>query len=146
MAEVGELLTELSDVTETSIQPEVALIYDLQNEWALNQAQLARRKDTNYVQTCISHYAPFWRRGIPVDVIDVTGDLNRYKLVIAPMLYMLREDTAERLQIYVQNGGTLVATYLTGLVDQTDLCFLADPPGPLQSVIWHLVRRAGCAA
>jgi beta-galactosidase len=138
VTEIGALLSQLEEIRGTTVQPEVAIIYDLQNEWALNQAQLARKKDVDYQQTCIKHYAPLWQRGIPVDVVNMTADLSHYKLVIAPMLYMLRGDIAERLQAFVQNGGTLVITYLSGLVDDTDLCFLSDPPGPLRSVfgVW----------
>jgi beta-galactosidase len=100
---------------------------------------LPRSEDKNYQQTCIRHYAPFWRRGIPVDVIDSTGDLSPYKLVIAPMLYMLHANIADRLCEFVRNGGTVVVTYLTGIVDETDLCFLADAPGPLRTLfgIWR---------
>jgi beta-galactosidase len=59
--------------------------------------------------------------------------------VIVPVLYMLRDDIAERLHSFVQAGGTVVATHTTGIVDETDLCFLADAPGPLRSLfgIWR---------
>jgi beta-galactosidase len=139
VAEVGDILAGLQPVAGTSIQPEVAVIYDFQNGWALNLAQLPRSRDKNYQQTCIRHYAPFWRRGIPVDVIDSTGDLSPYRLVIAPMLYMLRANIAERLHEFVRKGGVVVTTYLTGIVDETDLCFLADAPGPLRSLfgVWR---------
>ncbi|MBN2303617.1 MAG: beta-galactosidase, partial [Anaerolineae bacterium] len=131
VAEVGAALTRLSDLIDTTTQPEVAVIYDLQNEWAINRALLPRNQDIDYQQTCIRHYTPFWKRGIPVDVIDSAQDLSAYKLVIVPMLYMLRGTFAERLEAFVRAGGTAVATYLTGIVDESDLCFLADAPGPL---------------
>jgi beta-galactosidase len=139
VSEVGDLLVRLHALVGTTVQPEVAVIYDFQNGWALDLAQLPRSIDKNYQQTCIRHYAPFWRCGIPVDVIDSTSDFSPYKLVIAPMLYMLRADIAERLGEFVRNGGAVVATYLTGLVDDTDLCFMADAPGPLRSLfgIWR---------
>ncbi|CAN7594105.1 beta-galactosidase trimerization domain-containing protein [Paenibacillus sp. LjRoot56] len=49
--------------------------------------------------------------------------LDRYKLVITPMLYMLKQGTAERLEAFVRSGGTLVITYWSGIVDENDLCF-----------------------
>jgi beta-galactosidase len=67
--------------------------------------------------------------GIPVDVVAEEADFSSYKLVIAPMMYMLKPGVAGRLQTFVEDGGTLVATYWTGIVDENDLCFLGGWPG-----------------
>jgi beta-galactosidase len=56
-------------------------------------------------------------------------DLSRYKLVIAPMLYMLRPGVDERIVDFVAAGGTFVATYWTGIVDENDLVILGGWPG-----------------
>jgi beta-galactosidase len=88
-----------------------------------------------YEETCKNHYQSFWKRGIPVDVIDADCDLSGYKLVVAPMLYMLKPGVAERLGAFAEAGGTLVTTYITGNVDQSDLCFLGGFPGPLRKVV-----------
>ncbi|MBR5868188.1 MAG: beta-galactosidase trimerization domain-containing protein, partial [Clostridia bacterium] len=52
-----------------------------------------------------------------------------YKLIAAPMLYMYRAGVAEKLRAFVENGGTLVTTYWSGVVNDTDLCFLGGFPG-----------------
>ena len=41
------------------------------------------------------------------------------------MLYMVREGFAERAEAFVANGGHLVTTYWTGVVDETDLVIWA---------------------
>jgi beta-galactosidase len=82
-----------------------------------------------YHATALSFYQPFWKRGIPVDVISEEDEFLNYKLIAAPMLYMLKPGVAERLRQFVAKGGTLVSTYWSGLVDQTDLCFLGGWPG-----------------
>ena len=56
-------------------------------------------------------------------------DYSKYDLVIAPFLYMLKEGTISRIESYVKNGGNFVATYLSGIVDKDDLCFLGGFPG-----------------
>jgi beta-galactosidase len=48
---------------------------------------------------------------------------------------MLRPGVAERIISFVENGGTFIATYMTGLVDESDLCFLGGFPGPLRPVM-----------
>jgi len=57
-------------------------------------------------------------RNILVDFARPIEDLSRYKLVIAPSLQLLSGGEADRLKLYVQNGGTLVSTFNTGLVDE----------------------------
>ncbi|OUC08601.1 beta-galactosidase, partial [Litorilinea aerophila] len=135
VAQVGELLQRLDGVVGTTTQPEVALIYDWENNWAINDAQGPRIEKKDYLPTCQRHYRPFWQRGIPVDVIDMDQELEGYRLLIAPMLYMVRPGVAERIEAFVRNGGTFVATYWSGIVDENDLCFLGGFPGPLRDVL-----------
>jgi beta-galactosidase len=55
---------------------------------------------------------------------------DSYKLLVAPMLYMVRPGVAERIAAFVKAGGAFVATYLSGIVDENDLCFLGGWPAP----------------
>jgi beta-galactosidase len=57
-------------------------------------------------------------RNIPVDFARLSEDLAPYKIVFAPSLHLLSAGEADRLKLYVQNGGTLVGTFNTGLVDE----------------------------
>lgn len=132
--EVGALLKCLDPVVGTTVEPEVALIFDWENRWALEDAQ-AIREEKKYEETCYRHYYPFWSRGVPVDVINEDADFSRYRLLIAPMLYMIRPGVAERISQFVADGGTFVATYWSGIVDENDRCFLGGFPGPLRKVL-----------
>jgi len=133
--EVGETLEKLDDIVGTTINPEVAIIYDWENKWAIDGAYGPRREKKDYSPTCQAHYLPFWEKGIPVDVIDMDQDFSRYKLLIAPMLHMVRLGVGEKVEEFVKNGGTFVATYWSGIVNENDLCFLGGFPGPLRSVL-----------
>lgn len=135
VADVGRILEKLDPVIGTSVQPEVALIYDWENRWAIEDAKGPRNLKLDYVGTCHAHYRPFWQLGVPVDVINEDCDFNRYRLLVAPMLYMLRPGVAERIETFVRNGGTFVATYWSGIVNENDLCFLGGFPGPLRKVL-----------
>ncbi|HEX4343570.1 MAG TPA: beta-galactosidase trimerization domain-containing protein, partial [Verrucomicrobiae bacterium] len=57
-------------------------------------------------------------RNISVDFAKPTDDLSKYKLVFAPSLHLLSGGDADHLKLYVQNGGTLVGTFNTGLVNE----------------------------
>jgi beta-galactosidase len=135
VAEVGQMLAKLDDLVGTTVPAQVGLIYDWENKWAMDDAQGPSQGDKGGLDECQRHYKAFWDRGIPVDVIDMEQDFSRYKLLVAPMLYMVRPGVAERITAFVQSGGTFVATYLSGIVDETDLCFLGGWPGPLRPVL-----------
>ena len=113
----------------------MAVIYDWENEWAISDLQGLSKKRRDYGGTCVAQYRPFWSRGVPVDVIDMDSDFAGYKLLIAPMLYMLRPGVAERIEEFVKQGGIFVATYWSGIVNESDLCFLGGFPGPLRKVL-----------
>ena len=119
----------------TGVPAQVALIYDWENKWAMDDASGPIRGDKGYLSVCLDHYRALWRRGIPVDVIDMDQPLEGYALVIAPMLYMVRPGVAERITDFVSMGGTFVTTYLSGIVDENDLCFLTGFPGPLRELL-----------
>lgn len=135
VAEVGQVLEKLDAVVGTTIRPEVAIIYDWENEWAIGDLQGLSRKRRDYGGTCAAQYRPFWSRGVPVDVINMDSDFAGYKLLVAPMLYMLRPGVAERIEKFVKRGGVFVGTYWTGIVNESDLCFLGGFPGPLRKVL-----------
>lgn len=138
VAQVGEVLKKLGKVVGTTVKPEVAIIYDWENRWAIDDAQGFSMDRRNYEKTCKEHYRTFWSKGIPVDVIDMDCDFSSYKLLVAPMLYMIRPGVGERIEAFVKNGGSFVTTYATGYVDENDLCFQGGFPGPLRKVtgIW----------
>lgn len=138
VAELGRILGKLDGVVGTTTEVETAIIYDYQNYWAIDDMAGPRNIGKNYIKTCYDHYGPFWRAGVPVDIIDCDSDFSKYRLLIAPMLYMIRPGVAERLEVYVREGGTLVTTYLSGIANETDLCFQNGFPGPLRDLcgIW----------
>jgi beta-galactosidase len=135
VADLGEKLERLGVVAGSRSPAEVAILFDWENRWAIEGAAGPCNAHKDYVQTCVAHYRPFWKRGITVDVIDSTCDFSGYKLLIAPMLYMIRPGVAERMTAFVEAGGTFVTTYLSGVADENDLCFLTGFPGPLRPLL-----------
>lgn len=135
VAELGTALGRLEEVVGTSVQPEVGIIFDTENRWAVKDAQGPRNKGIDYEKTVRQHYRAFWEKGVPVDVIDMECDFSKYKILVAPMLYMVRPGVGERIERFVENGGTFVCTYWSGIVDENDLCFLGGFPGPLRKTL-----------
>ena len=125
VTDIGAVLEQLSDRVYGSGTPaETAILFDTENKWALDKCQGPRNIGLDYFGNIRRNYSYFWKNGINVDIIDSTFD--GYKLVIAPMLYLFRDGIQEKLRRFVRNGGTLVTTCFTGVVNDTDLSFLGE--------------------
>ena len=138
VSDLGKRLSALSPVCGSSVQPKAAILFDWENRWAAEDAAGPRKSCLHYKETVLRHYRAFWQLGVPVNVVDMEHELSSYKLVVAPMLYLYRANIAEKMKAFVQNGGTLVGTYLSGIVNETDLCYLGGMPGEGMSEIFGL--------
>ncbi|OAT22063.1 beta-galactosidase [Buttiauxella noackiae ATCC 51607] len=146
VSELGRILEQMAPVTGSRVEAQVAIIFDWESRWAMDDAQGPRNCGMEYEKTVVDHYRPFWEQGIAVDVINADCDLSGYKLVIAPMLYMVREGFAEKATRFVEQGGQFVATYWSGVVNETDLCHLGGFPGPLRPLLGIWAEEIDCLA
>lgn len=126
---LGQALKDIEEILGTVPNPRVALLMDVENKWALDEAQGFQKSDKKYASTCQEFYNYFWRHAIDVDVIDPRRELSGYDLVVAPMLYMTPREVIDNLEAYVREGGTLIGTYMMGMVNENDLCWLGGFPG-----------------
>ena len=135
IAQVGQQLKSMDAIVGTTAPARVALVYDWENRWALEDAQGFNNVDKKYLDTVMDHYAALWSLGVSVDIVDQTRDFSGHDVLVLPFSYMLRGDFAQRVEEFVRNGGTLVTTFGTGWVDEHDLCFLGGFPGPLSDTL-----------
>ncbi|MEK5255298.1 beta-galactosidase [Paenibacillus sp. FSL F4-0125] len=135
VTEVGKTLAGMTEVVGTSTPVKTAIIFDWDNRWAIKDAQGIRNSGLRYEETVLQHYRALWELGIPVDMIGSGDDLSSYKLVIAPMLYLISEENGKRIEKFVEQGGNFLATYWSGVVNETDLCHLGGFPGPLRRTL-----------
>lgn len=129
VAKLGKRLKGLDEIVGTVTVSNVAILYDWDNRWALEDAQGFSNEDKKYLQTLANYYGAFWQRGIDVDIIGREDDFSKYKLIIAPMQYLIPEETGEKLEKFVSSGGTVYFTYMTAMVNENDLCHLGGFPG-----------------
>lgn len=140
VSEVGARLKKLDAVLGTMTESRVALISDWSNRWALDNAQGFQKNDKKIHATLSKHYHPMWKRGINTDIIGEDDDFSCYDIIIAPMLYITSDNMIDKLERFVKNGGTLLCTYMLGMVNENDLCHLGGfPGGRLKDVfgIWN---------
>jgi len=121
IAQIGEELKLLAPVLrDTKVTAEVAILYSHENDWVLAQPNQPNRHFSlrEHIQLI---YNALHDRNIPVDFARPSEDLSAYKIVFAPSLHFLTGGEADRLKLYVQNGGTLVGTFNSGLVDEHNI-------------------------
>lgn len=127
VARTGKILKQLSDITYGTDSPaQTAVIFDVENKWALDKCQGPRNAGLDYFGMLQKCYSYFWKNGINTDIVDSEYDFSTYKVVAAPMLYMFRDGIQQKLREFVRNGGILVSTCFSGVVNDTDLCFLGE--------------------
>jgi len=133
IADLGQELKRLDAVLGARIEAKVALVADWQSRWALElDSKPAHLDAVPHLRYC---YDLFYQQNIPVDFVQPEGDWSQYKLVIAPVLYMLTERAAKNIRGYVSSGGCFVMGYFSGIVDENDQIYLGGYPALLKDVM-----------
>lgn len=127
--DMGEALKAMECICGTVSKTEVAVIFDWENRWAIQDMARFSQGRKNYDETVSEIYKILLQNGIDADILPSDADFKGYKVVIAPMLYLLKPQTAKNLDCFVTEGGCLLGTYLTGYVNENTLCYLGGCPG-----------------
>lgn len=138
MVALGQELKELgSQVMGSQIRAKAAIVVDWDNWWALEYSA-GPSCDLKYMDEVKRYYAAFDELNIPVDLISVEDDLTKYSLVVTPVLYMVKTGYERALKRFVEDGGTLVATFFSGIVEEHDLVITGGYPGRLRDIfgVW----------
>ena len=132
--ELGGKLGELTELASAETEAaEVAMIFDYQSWWALSQRNLPSTS-IDYPELAHDWYRALWDLGVRVDFVapgSTAQQLAKYKMVLAPMLYLLDSKAEQELIHYSENGGYLVASYFTGISDEVDAVKLGGYGGKL---------------
>jgi beta-galactosidase len=118
----------------------VAVFFDWECWWALGVSSGPSR-DLDYHLEVVQSYAALHAAGIQTDVIGPEADLGRYDVIVAPLSYLMRADQAARIAARTREGATFVATFFSGVADQTDRIHEGGAPGPLRDVLGITVEE-----
>ena len=118
VTDLGARLATLPPQPAPGRDAKVALVFDWENWWAVEERDHPTRID--YLALSLEWYGAFHKRNIQVDIVAPERVDTGYDLVIAPALYLLREDGAAALRGFVGAGGTLLAGPFTDIVDEHD--------------------------
>ncbi len=134
-SELGRELGQLGDqLLDSRIEASVAILFDWDNWWALDKSS-GPSVALKYVEQIHKYYKALYDRNVQVDIVSVDSDLSGYKLVIAPVLYMVKPGLAAKLEQFTEQGGTFVTTFFSGIVNENDLVTLGGYPGELRKLL-----------
>ncbi len=123
--------------------PEVAIVHNFRQNYAL-QIQ-PNHPRLRYVEQLYKYYKPFYDGRIPVDFVQDTDDLSGYRLVIAPLQYLMTPELERHYMEYVADGGHLVLTMRTGVKDADNICMTERAlPGKLGELCGIEVPEYDC--
>lgn len=132
---LGSELKELSDrIIDAKTEAKVAIIFDWENRWALDLSS-GPSTALNYVKEVHKYYDAFYKNNIQVDMIGTETDISKYDIVIAPVLYMVKENDEKKIEQFVKAGGTFITTFFSGIVNESDLVTLGGYPGKLRHLL-----------
>ena len=118
VAQIGEELKILAPaLKDTQVAAEACIVYSHDNDWTLQQPNPPNKFFSlrEHIQLI---YNALHDRNILVDFARPNEDLSKYKIVFVPSLHLYSAGDADRLKLYVQNGGTLIGTFNTGHLDE----------------------------
>lgn len=127
----------------TMPHPEVAIVHSFRQNYALDIQP--NHPELRYVEQLQKYYKALYDKKIPVDFVEDTDDLSKYKLVIAPLQYLMTPELEQHYIDYVTNGGHLVLTMRTGVKDEFNLCMTdRELPGKLGEICGIEVPEYDC--
>jgi beta-galactosidase len=133
--ETGAAVARLAGLAGSTVTAQVAVLHDSDAWWALNSDGLPS-SELDYHAALRDAHRALWDAGVVVDFAHPEEDLSRYRLVLAPALYLLSDRGAKNLRRYVTDGGTLLVQHFSGVVDDRLHARLGGyPAAPLREAL-----------
>ena len=113
---------------------QVALLHDNEAGWALKSGL----KPTNrpvYADTARAIHSSLFERAVTVDVLPAWHVLAGYKVVVVPGLFLVSAENARAVAEFAENGGTVVVTWFSGIVDERNTVIPGGFPGAFRDLL-----------
>ncbi|OKK08570.1 beta-galactosidase [Streptomyces sp. CB03234] len=140
VVQLGADLGALAELRGTRTVADAAMVWDWHSWWAQN-LEWRPSRDHDARERADSFYETLYDRHLTVDFAHPEADLSAHPLVVVPALYLTTEAAGRNLRAYVENGGTLVVSYFSGIVDEHDAVHPGAYPGALRDVLGLTVEE-----
>ncbi len=140
---IEEMTPVLRDIQGIVQKSEIAVLYSYDQNRAI--AIQPHHPELSYTGQIQKYYKSFYRRNATLDFISENDSFSGYKLVVAPLQFLMTDELGDKFKSYVENGGSLVLTMRSGVKNSNNVC-LADCelPGRLGEIAGIAVTDYDC--
>jgi beta-galactosidase len=118
---------------------QVAILDSYDSRWAIDFQPHNRNYDQ--LDVLLGYYGPLRDEQLTVDIVSADTPLENFKLVFAPSLNVIPKHLADRLLMYVRQGGHLVLGPRSGMKDEHNALNVERQPGPLAAPLGGRVEQ-----
>ena len=145
VCELGSILERISPAVRLPadgplVAAEVGILWYADGWWALETPHLPSDVISYSAEVRATHRS-FWRAGIPTDFVRPGADASAYRLLVVPCLYPLSDEQVSWLERYVEDGGELLVTFLSGISDPSLRIVPGGYPGRLRELLGVRVQE-----
>jgi beta-galactosidase len=137
---LGNELPKINAIVSSQVRADVAIILDWENWWAL-ELDSKPSNDLKMIPQLYSYYKPLFERNITVHFVHPEADLTHYQLVVAPHLYLVTDQAIQNINQYVSNGGNVVLSFFSGIVDENEHIRLGGYPASFREMLGLVVEE-----
>ncbi len=129
--EYKQIATEFKKIEKFfpyQLQAEVGLAFSFPSQIA---SSYFPEQHDNQLQAC---FDLFYYRNMDARIVEISRSALNYKILFVPGVAVMDEATAGKIRDYVKNGGTVIMTSNSAIVDETGQVFATTRPGRLSDV------------
>jgi len=108
--------------------PEVGLAFSFPSQIA---SKYFPERHDDQLQAC---WNLFYQRNMDANVVEVSKSALNYKLLIVPEVAVMDDTTAIKIRNFIKNGGTVIMTNSSAVVNENGQVFASTRPGHLADV------------
>lgn len=138
--DLGNELSKIDDVVGGRTRADVAFVWDWENWWAV-EGVAHPRNDFDYRAVESAHYQSVWRTNAATDVVSLSDDLSKYRVLVIPNQYLITAGQRRAVRDFAERGGRVLISYFSGIVDENDQVIPGGYPGGLRDVIGAHIRE-----
>ncbi|HYN29423.1 MAG TPA: beta-galactosidase [Dermatophilaceae bacterium] len=131
---LGALLGRAGAVAGTRVEADVALLWDYEAGWALDQPNQPSTR-MRYGDDAHALHAALLDLGIATDVVHPDADLTAYRLIVVPTLHLCTDASAANVAGAAAGGAHVLVTCWSGIVDEHDRVRLGGYPGAFRELL-----------
>jgi beta-galactosidase len=140
VVELGAALDRLDEVAGSRVQADVAVLFGWESWWAVDGENVPSTA-VRYREQVLSAYTALRAQGVTADVVGAAAPLGRYRVVVVPALYLVRDAEAAALTRFAEAGGTVLVTFFSGIADERDAVRTGGYPGAFRDLLGVAVEE-----